>query len=650
MIIYSSDVRGFRKDTFNGVLIEKLDRLVTKSYQRSSQREVSSWKNSLSYMERVIAYANLPNNAGIAIEYMIPSTSKRIDFIVSGYDSEDRANVVIVELKQWEAANCVDGKYDLVETYVGGANREVAHPCYQAWSYAKLIEDFNSSVQEQAISLYPCAYLHNYLEDKIDDPLTDHRYKKILDNVPLFDQTGGPDLAEFIRKYVRKGDDKKILYHIEHGKIRPSKSLQDSIASMLQGNKDFIMIDDQKVIYENAVTMAEKSFRDLKKRVYIVEGGPGTGKSVISINLLSELLNRDMIVHYITKNSAPRSVYKTKLKGSMTINSIDNLFKGSGSYVDSKLNEIDVAIVDEAHRLTEKSNFFGKGENQIKEIINSSKMTIFFVDDRQVITTKDIGKKTEIIKWAEEMDAIIEEDTLESQFRCNGSEGYISWIDDVLQIRETANSQFDLDYDFGIVDTPQELLSWVRENNKNNKARIIAGYCWDWPKAERSNPDFFDINISEFDFGMSWNLDKGIWALDPEAVNIAGCIHTSQGLEFEYIGVIIGPDMYFRDGEVKTNFSKRAKTDGSIKGLKKLEKEDSEKAQKLGDEIIRNTYRTLLTRGMKGCRVFCTDNELAEYLKNRRYGNDIIDLYEYDSNIYISQAAESIADYEIDEE
>ena len=373
--------------------------------------------------------------------------------------------------------------------------------------------------------------------------------------------------------------------------------------------------------------MAEMTRQDSRKRVLIVEGGPGTGKSVVAVNLLGELTNRSFVTQYISKNSAPRNVYKTKLKGSMKISSIDNLFKGPGIYHNSPENDIDVAVVDEAHRLNAQSGFYGNvGENQIKEIISASSCSVFFVDDHQRVTFKDIGSKDEILKQAWAQGVLVDTEVLASQFRCNGSDGYLAWIDDVLQVRETANPLFDIDYDFDVVDTPQELAAWVQQMNGNNKSRIIAGYCWEWPTEERKNTEFHDIRIEEHDYGISWNLNQGIWAIDPDSVSEAGCIHTSQGLEFEYVGIIIGPDMVYEAGEVKTDVDARARSDQSIKGLKKLGRTDPDEAARIGDAIVRNTYRTLLTRGMKGCRVFCTDRRLAEYLKQRRSADDLFTL------------------------
>lgn len=618
MIVYSETKKGFMQDVETKNLVPKLTTLISERLKKPSGSEVNSWENSLNYMYIVVNDPDIPADAGIAIEYIIPSSSKRIDFVVTGYDANDRRNVVIIELKQWSSVKAVKDKQDIVETYVGGGVREVPHPSYQAWSYASLIEGFNQYVQEGHAHLSPCAFLHNYYAQAENDPLLNPHYSEILEKAPLYDARGVERLREFIKSFVRKGDQQKIIYELDQGRIRPSKSLQDSLVSMLSGNPEFTLIDEQKVVFEKAISLAEKSRIDSKKRVLIVEGGPGTGKSVVAVNLLSELTNRGMVCHYISKNAAPRAVYQHKLKGHGSAHAIDNLFQGSGNYHKHDGKMIDVAIVDEAHRLNEKSGFYvNEGENQIKEIIQASDTTVFFIDEDQRVTLSDIGTVAEIKRFAKEANADIWTDELASQFRCNGSEGYIAWIDDVLQIRETANPTFDFDYDFSVVDDPNELLSWVRSMNTNNKSRVIAGYCWEWPTKSRTDQDFKDIEIVDKSFAMSWNLNGQIWAIDPGSVEQAGCIHTSQGLEFEYVGVIIGPDMRYEDGKIITDFKQRARTDSSLKGIKTLYKKDPEAALAEADRIIKNTYRTLMTRGMKGCRIYCTDHNLAEYFKKR---------------------------------
>ncbi len=243
--------------------------------------------------------------------------------------------------------------------------------------------------------------------------------------------------------------------------------------------------------------------------------------------------------------------------------------------------------------------------------------------ESQRVTTSDIGSIAEIEKWAERENSEVIKMELVSQFRCNGSDGYLAWIDDVLQIRNTSNYDLEgIDYDIRICDSPKEMEHIVIEKNRiRNRARILAGYCWNWPKDTRNDVNYHDIKIG--DYGISWNLDGGdAFAINPDSVHEAGCIHTSQGLEFDYVGVIIGDDMRYENGEIVTDYSKRAKTDQSMKGIKGLAKDDPEKASQLADEIIKNTYRTLMTRGMKGCYVYCTDSELAAYLKEKLKSED----------------------------
>ena len=618
MIIYSSDKKGFIDDFENGVLVQKIYDLLAKNLRHTGKSEIASWQNSLSYMCNVIRDQAIPEDVGVAIEFVVPNTNKRVDFIFTGLDKEDKEHAIVVELKQWSEAKLINFKDAIVSTYVGGGLREVAHPSYQAWSYCSLIENFNSSAQDRQIKLHPCSYLHNYNEKDPED-LRNNVYADILSKSPLFTQGQMNDLRNYVKSYIKKGDSMDIMEAIESGKLRPSKSLQDNIASMLQGNTEFVMIDEQKVEYETILYEIKEGIKANRKTVYIVKGGPGTGKSVIAINLLANLINNGVMAQYITKNAAPRAVYKAMLKGKKKAADIDNLFKGSASFKDIDESSLQVAIVDEAHRLSTTPDQYRTSLNQVHEIIDATLCSIFFIDEHQRVTTNDGGTMDLIRKYAEQKGAYIYEGALESQFRCNGADGYLAWIDNLLEIRETANYDgFEGEYDFRVFDDPAEMQAAIIEKNTvNNKSRIVAGYCWEWPKEGRFDSSFKDIQIEGFNFGMSWNLGStSTFAIDKDSVHEAGCIHTTQGLEFDYVGVIIGDDMRYEDGHVVTDLFKRAKSDQSLKGLKGLAKKGSPKAIKEADEIIRNTYRTLMTRGMKGCYVFCTDKALANYLKS----------------------------------
>ena len=569
-------------------------------------------------MGAVLDDDEIPNDAGVSIEYSIPQTSKRIDFILTGQDHERNDQVVIIELKQWEAAELTD-KDAIVKTRFQHGVAETSHPSYQAWSYSELLNQLNETVYTDNIHLSPCAYLHNYIEDSV---ITNSFYQPYLEKAPVFlkGKAEKERLKAFIKGFVKYGDKSDLMFRIENGKIKPSKSLADSLAKMIAGNPEFIMLDEQKLVYETAIKLAKES-SPTNKNVLIVQGGPGTGKSVVAVNLLVNIIQQlSLVAQYITKNAAPRAVYEAKLTGSMRKSAISNLFSGSGSFHSLEKNAFDVLIVDEAHRLNEKSGMFKNiGENQVKEIIHSSKLSIFFIDEDQKVTFSDIGSKEEIERWAKLEGAKVHHMALESQFRCNGSDGYLAWLDDVLEIRQTANKTLDeLEYDFRVLATPNELKELIFEKNKiSNKARMVAGYCWNW--VSRGDKFAFDISLPEYDFGMQWNLDTdgSLWIQAPDSVSEVGCIHTCQGLEVDYVGVIIGDDLIVRDGNVITNPKARANTDKSISGYKKLLKKDPEAANKKADGIIRNTYRTLMTRGMKGCYIFCTDPETQAYFLDR---------------------------------
>ena len=615
MIVYSATKGKFIDDVRSNQISDIINNEVLRKLNRNSPRnERLSWENSLLYMSQILWDEDLPSSAGVAIEYNLPMSNRRVDFILTGKDHERKDTAVIIELKQWQEVKRTD-KDAIVKTRFQHGEIETTHPSYQAWSYTALIKDYNETVRQDPILLHPCAYLHNMKSDAI---INDPFYRSHTEKAPVFISHDAKKLSDFLKKHIKYGDSDNVLYRIEHGVIKPSKNLADALASMLAGNPEFLMIDEQKLVFETAIQLALKAQQG-EKQTLIVKGGPGTGKSVVAINLLTELTKREMLVQYVSKNAAPREVFKRKLTGTRKKTHIDQLFKGSGVYVEAEANQFGALIVDEAHRLNEKSGMYGNlGENQIKELISSSRFTIFFIDEAQRVTLKDIGTVEAIKFWANQLESTVTESELVSQFRCNGSDGYLAWVDNSLQIRETSNPTLeDIDYDVRIFDCPHELRKAIVERNRvSNKARLVAGYCWDW--MSKKDKSAFDIVITEYDFEARWNLteDGSLWIIAQDSVDEVGCIHTCQGLEVDYIGVIVGEDFTVRSGVVVTDASKRSTNDRSIRGYKSMEKNEPEKARQLTQEIIKNTYRTLMTRGQKGCYIFCTDLETREYFKS----------------------------------
>lgn len=631
MLVYQGEKSQFLDDVLNGFIDDKIEQQMRTLLHRSvGASEKRSWQHSMMYMSQVLHDDEIPHDAGVAIEFAIPQSSKRVDFIISGLDDEHKHHAVIVELKQWSevfpienieqllAVGSPDLSHEVITKFQGRPHTTV-HPSYQAYSYKTLIGDFNANVQDIPIHLSSCAYLHNYESSDNQDPLFLPHFKEFIDQAPVFCRGDARKLQQFIKQFIRKGDRKQTLVYIENGDIRPSKSLQDALLSMMKGKREFMLIDEQEVVFQRILALAKLCTKDFKKRVAIISGGPGTGKTVVAINLLVRLIQEKQYCAYVTKNSAPRNVFEAKLsEGAMKKRHIGNLFKGSGAFVGAQKDVFGALLVDEAHRLNKQGRQgpVVRGEDQVMEIIQAARLSVFFIDEDQKVTSFDYGSKETIRKWAQTFDAEVIEEELVSQFRCNGSDGYLAWLDNTLEIRNTANTTLEgINYDFRVLDSPMELEQLIRQKNEvDGKARLVAGYCWEW--VTKKNPEK-GVDIAIDDFAMPWNLSGDrTYAISSGSINQIGCIHTTQGLEFSFVGVIIGADLRYQDGKVITDFSKRAKSDKSLTGLiGPARKGDREALSKI-DTIIRNTYRTLMTRGMKGCYVYCVDPELAEYLKS----------------------------------
>jgi len=614
VIVYEAEKHKFVRD----VQDRAIDEIVHKLYRERTghsvgSAELRSWRESLQSMSSVLNDPQLPDDLGIAVEFILPQSSKRIDITVAGLSDDGTRRAVIVELKQWETVLPTE-QDGMVLTRLGGAERLHVHPSYQAWSYAAFLRGFNEAVYDGGIGLEPCAYLHNYRRDGVLDGLF---YKPYLDQAPLFAKGEQVKLRHFIRQHVPHGGGRAVLRDLDRARIRPSKALADAVVGMVRGNQEFVLLDDQKVVYEAALKAAREATPGAP-RVIIVEGGPGTGKSVVAVQLVAALLSARTHALYVSKNAAPRRVFVEKLgKEKKDHVTLASLFTGPDRFMNAKRDTYGAVVVDESHRLTEKGGFYGnQGDHLVKDIIRAATCAIFFIDEDQRVTLRDIGSKELIRDFAKERGAAIEEYELASQFRCSGSNGYLAWLDDTLDIRETANPTLEgSGYDFHVFDDPSELHAAIERKNDRNKARVVAGYCWPW--RSKKDPAALDIVIG--DYAKRWNLtdDGSLWIIAPDSVREVGCVHTCQGLEVDYIGVIIGPDILYRNNRVTTVPDARDRHDKSMRGFKKWRDADPEGAGEAADRIIKNTYRTLMTRGMKGCFVFATDPELREFLRKR---------------------------------
>lgn len=619
MIVYNNHKRQFIDDVKNNSIADKiLDAIRSKGLNAGHEKEYSSWQNSMQFMRNIVDDSDIDDEIQICIEYNIPLTSKRVDFIIAGADQNHNENIIIVELKQWQKAEVVaDDMHYCVKTFVANTDRIVCHPSYQAYSYSCFLKNYSQSITDETINLVPCAYLHNY-QPEYRQTLSDPIYKEWYDIAPFFIKNETDSFSNFVKKYITKKSSKgDLLYLIDHGRLKPTKALQDSLVSMVKGNKEFMLLDEQAVCFDMCLKTMTQCLKDKKKRTIIIQGGPGTGKSVLAVNLLMEYIKQSLNASYVTKNSAPRQAFLKLLTNSdaRRLINIAQLFRSPFGLSNCENNTYDCLIVDEAHRLVKKMYGDWGGVNQIMECINASLLSIFLLDEDQAVTTKDIGSIKEIQYWCKELGSklIIKEETkLISQFRCNGSDAYIQFIEAILQrTPETVEVNLsELNFDFKVFDCPNAMREALRAKNQiNNKSRMVAGYCYDWNVKHHRGE--WDIVIGD-NFTARWNLENDkVWAINPDSFEEVGCIHTAQGLEFDYVGVIIGKDLMFNPitSLIETHREYISRDDNSS-GIRTA-------PQQRAHQLILNTYKTLLTRGQKGCYIYCEDKELRDYIKSK---------------------------------
>ena len=590
---------------------------------------MNSWRNSLKAVALVFLDAHLTDQ-GIILEYQLPLTSKRLDCLICGKDATAKDNAVIIELKQWDKCEEASGENEVI-TWVGG-RREMLHPSVQVGRYKMYLEDTHTAFYETAnpIILNACTYLHNY-NYYSNDVLLSEKFKATLEKYPLFTGDDVKELKNYLTLKLEKGEGINVLKRIEESKYRPSKKLMDHIGNVIRGKSEYILLDEQQVVYDKVFYSAKEGFHDKQKTVIVIKGGPGTGKSVIAINLMADLLLKEYNAQYATGSKAFTETLR-KIIGPRGASQ----FKYFNSYTEAENNAIDVLIADEAHRLRVNSfnRFTPKHKRldipQIEELINASKVVAFFIDDDQIVRPGEIGSVQYIKEYALKKNCKIFEYELEAQFRCNGSDAFINWINNTLGIKKTANviwDQFE-GFDFKIFSSPEELENAIKEKvNAGNTGRLTAGFCWSWsdPNSDGTLKD--DVVIGNYQ--KPWNakseakmLAPGVpksnfWAYERKGIDQIGCIYTAQGFEFDYAGVIFGKDLVYDFDEQAWKGHPENSADKAVKGSK----------DKFVD-LVKNTYRVLLSRGMKGCYVYFMDKDTERFFKSRiekedEHGNEM---------------------------
>ena len=619
MRLYAGSSLQFITDTVQNQIADKLRNAFFRYYRyNASQGEVASWRNSLRAISQVFQYTDLADH-GVLLEYQLPLSSRRLDCMITGRDGNEQDNAVIIELKQWDNCEEADGENEVV-TWLGGAKRETLHPSAQVGHYAMYLQDTHTAFYEDnPILLNACTYLHNYSFCGNDALLAD-KFRELMLSYPLFSGDDVSVLKDYLKEKLEAGDGLEVLARVEESEYRPSKKLMAHVGNVIRGKPEYVLLDEQLVVYDKVFACARKGFHDKRKTVIIINGGPGTGKSVIAINLMADLLLKLYNAHYATGSRAFTQTLRNVIGPRGAVQ-----FKYFNSYGNALLDEIDVLICDESHRIrkTSASRFAKKDDRskipQIQEIINAGKVCVFFIDDDQVVRPDEIGSSRYIRENAQALGCDLYEYELEVQFRCSGSDAFVNWINNTLEIKRTANIIWTgtEDFDFRVFDSPFSLESAIRQKaSESNAARMTAGFCWKWSKANSDGTLRNDVVIG--DYRRPWNarpeagkLAQGIpkatlWAHDPNGINQVGCVYTAQGFEFDYVGVIFGKDLVYDFDMQEWRGVRENSADPVVR-----------RSKDRFIDLIKNTYRVLLSRGLKGCYVYFMDKDTERFVKSR---------------------------------
>lgn len=607
MLAYHSSLSEFKKDVLNNMVLKKMLENIN-----VGQSELRSWSPTILYMYSILSSLEIDDDVEIGMELKIPLGRSRIDFLISGLDENNKNKLIIIELKQWSNVQ-TSNKENLVfvPNYL---NEEFLHPSYQAYTYQLNLEAYNEAVVSHEINIKSSSCLFNLIDDQgIKDPI----YADIIDKSPIFSQSDNEKLKEFIKSHIKKGSKyKNLLYLIHSGEIKPSQMLIETLESSLKDNKHFLLLDKQQVAFANIMNILEVN--DNKKHVTICKGGAGTGKSVIAIRILAELIKKQKNTFYLTKNSAVRRCYERYLRGKANEH-LRTLFM-SAIHISKErpVDEYHCLLVDEAHRLPERSKagFVLLGTDLIDEIIKAAKFSVFFIDEKQQVDIRDYATIDKIIETAKKNNAIVHNHSnleLEAQFRCAGNDDYIHWVESILYNEEKTFQKSREPFNFD-VKVFSDFTKFYNEFSKkielSNKNRFISGDVFPW--ITKDNDNLFDIVIDGIE--LKWNKDAN-YVVDENQKYRVGHIDTVQGMEFEYCGLIIGDDLLYRDGKVVTDYKKHPIRAGHFRRHGRTTVIDDD--LKTIDQIIRNTYNVLLTRPTKGIYIYCMDEALKKHIKDR---------------------------------
>lgn len=500
----ANDVRFSQPDS----LVEQLlEQMVFATGRKAAQPEQNSWRRSLPALAEDLRDAGL-SDVEMLIEYHMPLTSQRADVVLAGVHPDSGApSYVIVELKQWTAAHAFEGSSEIVDV-PGMPGGPKLNPINQVRGYCDYLADFARVLEDQPDALAGVAYLHN-----ANDPalVADLRAVPIDTRGQIFTGAERGKFHDFLRSRLAPVGGRTSADMLLKSLVAPSRQLLKVAADEVKNRPQFQLLGNQQLAVDMVMHQVEQSRSANTKRVIVVTGGPGSGKSVIALELLGEIARQGRSVLHATGS---RSFTQTlrKVAGHRAPR-VQKMFKYFNQFMTAEINGLDVLIMDEAHRVRETSvDRYTKadlrtGRPQVDELISAARVPVFLLDEHQVVRPGEMGSLEQITEYAKFKDLEVVHIPLESQFRCGGSEEYVLWVQRLLGLAEpqrathwTPDPQFQLE----IADSPWDLERRLQEKlDEGYSARMTAGYCWPWSNATKDGHLVPDVEIG--DWKRPWN-------------------------------------------------------------------------------------------------------------------------------------------------
>ena len=615
MLLFRASAEAFRSEAQAGRLARHLaEQYAFALGRRAAESELRSWERSLPVLAEDLREAGL-TEVEVLVEYQLPLSSKRVDALLAGvHPRTGRPSYVLVELKQWSQVEPHEDAPDLcyVETY---GRHPVLHPAEQVRRYCTFLADFSRALEDAPDALAGAAYLHNATEFGVSGlrALSEDEHGQ------LFTRERRGEFLDFLRRRLSPGPGVEQADLLLSSAVAPSRQLLTVAAAEVQQREQFTLLDEQQVAYRLVLTAVERARTSNAKQVVLVTGGPGSGKSVIALSVLGEMWRQGRTALHATGSKSFTETLR-KVAGIRSPR-VKALFKYFNSFMTADPNGLDVLICDEAHRMRETSvNRYTRadlrtGRAQVDELIDAARVPVFLLDAHQVVRPGETGTPDLIRSAAAEAGIEVTEVALDAQFRCGGSRTYEEWVLRLLELDPGGPVAWkgDTYFELRLAESPAELEGLLQSKAADGYgARMTAGFCWPWsdPRPDGSLVD--DVAIGAWQ--RPWNLkgDRSVggappaslWATDPAGFDQVGCIYTAQGFEYDWNGVIFGPDLVWREDRwiVQLNASK----DPGLRGVQDADV----------DRLLRNVYKVLLTRGMVGTAVYSVDAQTQDRLRS----------------------------------